>query len=168
MTYGLRWDINPAPHGTSTTPMYSLSPINPASLASTTVNFGQPLYPTQWDALAPRLGLAYRLSRAPKWGAVLRGGYGLFFDTAGDLGNTLRQAGSGSSVFTSGVTFPATSIQSAPAAPGLAPPYPLISNTANPGLRLPYTYQMNVALQQSLGEQQTVTVTYAGAIGRNR
>jgi hypothetical protein len=167
LTYGLRWDINPAPNGTAATPMFALSPIDPANLGATTVRLGQPLYPTQWNALGPRLGFAYHLSRNAKWGTVLRGGYGLFLDTAGDIANALRQAGSGNIVFNSGVTLPATPAQSALAPPLLAPPFALIQNTANPALRLPYTHHVSAGVQQSLGQSQTVTVTYAGAVGRN-
>jgi hypothetical protein len=35
-----------------------------------------------------------------------------------------------------------------------------------PNLRLPRVYQVSLALEQSLGEKQSLTVTYAGALGR--
>jgi len=38
---------------------------------------------------------------------------------------------------------------------------------AEPDLQLPRTYQWNVALEQSLGRNQSVTATYAAAIGRD-
>jgi hypothetical protein len=44
-------------------------------------------------------------------------------------------------------------------------PWPYILSS-DPRIRLPRTYQMNVALQQELGKSQNLTVTYAGALGR--
>jgi len=32
--------------------------------------------------LAPRVGLAYEVSQKPRWGSVVRGGFGLFYDLA--------------------------------------------------------------------------------------
>ncbi|MBT9333072.1 TonB-dependent receptor [Paracidobacterium acidisoli] len=37
--------------------------------------------PAPWGAFAPRLGFAYRVNNSDKW--VVRGGYGLFYDTVG-------------------------------------------------------------------------------------
>jgi hypothetical protein len=37
----------------------------------------------------------------------------------------------------------------------------------DPALRLPYTYQFNVALQQAIGRQQSFTLSYVGAVGRD-
>ena len=38
---------------------------------------------------------------------------------------------------------------------------------ADPHLRLPRTYQWNVALEQSIGSNQSLSLTYVGAIGRD-
>jgi hypothetical protein len=37
----------------------------------------------------------------------------------------------------------------------------------NPNLESPYTLQWNVAVEQALGKQQTISVTYVGAVGRH-
>lgn len=38
---------------------------------------------------------------------------------------------------------------------------------ADPHLKLPRSYQWNIALEQSLGSSQSVSLTYIGAIGRD-
>ena len=38
---------------------------------------------------------------------------------------------------------------------------------ADPNLKLPRTYQWNVALEQSLGSSQSLSLTYIGAVGRD-
>src|SRR5262249_31695157 len=36
----------------------------------------------------------------------------------------------------------------------------------DPELKLPYTYQWNLAVERALGARQTITATYVGAVGR--
>jgi TonB dependent receptor len=58
LTYGLRWEINPALHGTGGTPLYTLQNINdPPNIALAPV--GTPFYNTTYDNFAPRIGLAW-------------------------------------------------------------------------------------------------------------
>lgn len=45
------------------------------------------------------------------------------------------------------------------------PPYDLI-RTSDPNLKLPYTHQFNLSVEQSLGRNQTITASYVGAMGR--
>jgi len=54
----------------------------------------------------------------------------------------------------------------APPAFSLSPPVNTMI-VADPGLKLPRTYQWNVALEQSFGNSQSVSVTYVGASGRD-
>jgi len=37
---------------------------------------------------------------------------------------------------------------------------------SDPALKLPYTLQWNIAVEQSLGRSQALTVSYVGAVGR--
>ena len=84
LTYGLRWEINPAAISTNGHPGFSVDPsgFSLANLSTFQLNsFGTPAYPIRWGSVAPRVGAAYQLSTNPKWGRVLRAGYGLFYDT---------------------------------------------------------------------------------------
>jgi hypothetical protein len=55
------------------------------------------------------------------------------------------------------------------AAPPVLTTNPPVSNilVAEPYLKLPRTYQWNVALEQSIGSSQTLSLTYIGGIGRD-
>ncbi len=47
------------------------------------------------------------------------------------------------------------------------PPVNANFDVAIPDLQLPKSWQFNVALEQSLGANQKVTMTYVGAVGRD-
>src|SRR5215471_8518449 len=97
LTYGIRYEIDPAPHSLNGRPFFSLTNFDPVQ-CTTTPQFVQgtticnvgiaPLgtapYPTRWRNLAPRIGAAYQVSRNPNWGTALRAGFGVFYDTAND------------------------------------------------------------------------------------
>jgi hypothetical protein len=168
LTYGLRWDINPPLKGKSASngPFTVTGLNNPATLALAPP--GTPLYDTTYGNVAPRLGLAWKLGGRPNWGTTLRAGFGIFYDLGqGSLGGV-------SSYF----PYLATKTIPAPAAFPLSPqdaappPFSLNPPVANilvaePNLKLPRSYQWNVALEQSVGSDQTVSLTYIGAIGRD-
>jgi len=127
---------------------------------------GSPTYKTQLNALAPRIGVAYQLSTSAAWGRVIRAGWGMFYDTTGDYSNLTSL--NGQNVSLSSVTFPATPAQQDPRNANPNPntaPWPSVIAAA-PNLRLPRVHQMNVAFEQAVGAKQSITLTYAGAIGR--
>jgi hypothetical protein len=65
LAYGLRWEINFPLRGSTrrTIPFIVTGPNNPATMA-----------------LALRIGIAYQLGRMANRGALLRGGFGIFYN----------------------------------------------------------------------------------------
>ena len=166
VTYGLRWDINPALRGKNrdNDPFTVVGLNNPATIAL--ASRGTPLYETTYGNIAPRIGLAYQLDGIRNWGAVLRAGFGVFYDLGqGSLGGV-------SSFFPyiadknfSSSPFPLNAQDAAPPALTTNPPVGQML-VADPHLKLPRSYQWNVAFEQSIGNNQTLSATYVGATGR--
>ena len=167
LTYGLRWDVNPPLKGKNLAnqPFTVTSLNNPANLAL--APRGTPLYETTYGNIAPRVGVAYQLRQAANWETVLRGGFGVFYDLGyGSLGG----ASSYFPFFAEKIFSPT----SYPLSPQQAAPPPLTTNlpaldmvVAERNLKLPRTYQWNVAVEQSLGSSQSLSLTYIGADGRD-
>lgn len=171
LTYGMRWDLDFAP-ATSSGPSFpavtgfSLTDLSNLAIAPA----GTPPYKTAYGSLAPRIGVAYQIWQRPDWQTVIRGGSGVFYDLAssqtGNLITAFPPFGQFKPLLGPASTFPFTPANSAP---------PVISPTASlgfilaldPNLRLPYTLQWNVALEQALGKQQALTLSYVGASARN-
>jgi hypothetical protein len=168
LTYGLRWDINPPLKGKSpeNDPFTLVGLNNPATM--TLAPRGTPLYQTTYGNVAPRFGLAYQLGGLRNWGAVFRAGFGVFYDLgSGSLGGV-------SSFFPYLATktipapapFPLSAQDAAPPPFSVNPPVVSIV-VADPHLKVPRTYQWNVALEQSIGRSQSLSFAYVGAIGRD-
>jgi len=152
LTYGLRWEINPAPHGADGNDAYTATGTdNPATLALAPQ--GTPLYHTRYLNFAPRLGVAYMLSRETGRETVLRGGAGVFYD----MGNAQSTLGFTLPPFSTGFLTPIPTnvpypVSDAAARPAAFPDPPFTFVAAfDPDLKLPRTYQWNVAVEQSLG-----------------
>ena len=167
VTYGLRWDINPPLKGKNpaSDPFAVVGLNNPATIAL--APRGTPLYDTTYGNVAPRVGVAYQLRQAPDWETVLRAGFGMFYDLGqGTLGGASASFPFSASKNFSFVPFPLSPQDAAPPPITTNPPTPNIL-VADPNLKLPRTYQWNVALEQSLGNSQSLSATYIGAIGRD-
>jgi Carboxypeptidase regulatory-like domain/TonB dependent receptor len=167
VTYGLRWDINPPLKGkdSSSDPFTVIGLNNPATM--TLAPRGTPLYQTTYGNVAPRLGFAYQLKGLRNWEAVLRAGFGVFFDLGqGSLGGVSSFFPYLISKNFSNVPFPLSAENSAPPAFTLNPPVSTIL-VADPHLKLPRTYQWNVSFEQSIGNSQTLSLSYVSAIGRD-
>lgn len=163
LTYGLRYEVNPAPYGDSLPFTFEglndpltmrLAPAGTKQWATTAANF------------APRVGFAYQPFEGQE-DLVVRAGFGVFYDTG--QGPALRGFGN----------FPATTNRALPNTPfpvdpslivGLPqntdPPYNASFYVFPEDYRLPYTLQWNFALEKGLGRSQSLTLSYVGADGR--
>ncbi len=166
---GLRWEVNPAPDEATGRKPLAVTQITNLSTMQLAPR-GTPLWKTTFNNFAPRVGVAYQLRQKPGRELVLRGGFGVYYDTGtntasdqfNDYPYQLRNN-------LSNVRFPLDPNQVAPQAvpllTGPTPPYPSL-RVYNPSLKLPYTLQWNVAAERSLGQSQVITLSYVGAAGR--
>ncbi|MFN7984491.1 MAG: TonB-dependent receptor [Vicinamibacterales bacterium] len=168
LTYGLRWDVNPALEGADErSALYPLQAVR----SRTTVALGTrgaPLYDTSWKNVAPRLGLSYVVGQAGGRELVLSGGAGIFYSASlGTLGNATGGFPFGSQGnLPAGSTLPATAAQMATVPAQGQLPARLIYG-ADPDLVTPKVRQWNVSAQQALGRAQNLSVTYVGSSGRD-
>jgi hypothetical protein len=166
VTYGLRWDINPAIKGKNLTNQpFTVTGLNdPATM--TLAPRGTPLYDTTYGNIAPRVGVAYQLRHSANWATVLRGGFGIFYDLGyGSLGGVSSYFPYFAEKVFSPTPYPLSPQQAAP--PPITTDLPALDMVvAERNLKLPRTYQWNVALEQSIGSRQTLSFTYVGALGR--
>jgi len=167
LTYGARWEINPAPEGGPGHPLYTFRNYqDPRNLQLAPV--GTEFYATTWRNIAPRIGIAYELLRSPSWGITLRGGWGLFYDLGSGL---LGQAAASFPYYRLKAFYNALSYPLPPevvAAPTFSTTPPVASiYGAVRGLKLPATQEWNVAINQALGSNDELSVSWVGAAGRN-
>jgi hypothetical protein len=166
VTYGLRWEINPPLKGKNSAndPFTVVGLNNPATI--TLAPRGTALYQTTYANIAPRFGVAYRAGEKPNWNTVLRAGFGVFYDLGqGSLGGVSSYFPYNNSNFLFDVPFPLSSQNAAPPVLTTSPPVGTII-VADPHLKLPRIYEWNGGIEQSLGSAQSLSLTYAGAIGR--
>src|SRR4030095_10177618 len=167
LAYGLRWEVNTPPtdrHGNYAFTVLGLD--DPATMKL--APFGTPLWKTTYNNFAPRIGAAYQVSQGKGREMVLRGGFGIFYDVGtgptsdGVQGFTVPYVRS--QVFQrfpldfNQISIPAVNFNP-------RPPYDSLW-VFDPSLKLPRTYEWNVSAEESLGSNQTLTVSYVGAAGR--
>jgi hypothetical protein len=173
---GVRWDVNPPPKGTGDTPLHTLTGLGPIAeldtLPPSTLEFaapGTPLYPTRYDAIAPRFGFAYQLRNKAGSETVVRGGYGIYYDLG--IGIATNAAFQFPYLRTRQATnTPYPFSDAAVAAPdplSLNPPFRNQEFTViDPDYVLPRSHQWTLTLAQSFGSKYTLTASYVGNAGR--
>lgn len=171
LSYGLRWEINPAPSAVGDKDILTLAELrDPNAIDFSYLELapeGTPVYPTEYNNLAPRFGVSYQLRQKEGSELVLRGGVGIFYD--------LGQTGFGSIGFpfsftrfvpNTQVPFPASLAEFPPPNFNLGPTNRAAITAAAPDYNLPKVYQWNLTAEQSLGKNQTISLAYVAALGR--
>ncbi len=177
LSYGLRWDLMPPPTVRRGNTPYTL--VNQDNLSALALGSPSAPYDTYWGDFAPRLGVTYLARATPGFETQIRGGAGVFYDSAANEGNA--QIGFYSPGFSDGNSFCPysycnivgtysyplppqyryTSIQYPP-----QPPFSSLYYAISPHFANPYTLQANIAVQQDIGANNAFTFSYVGAFYR--
>ncbi len=164
-TYGLRWELSPAPSARGNTAITSWSNVdNPTALSL--APRGSSLWSTTYGNIAPRLGVAYKLSG--KGDLVLRAGAGSFYDLGiGATSNLGYSFPNSANLYSTSVSLPVGNVTPYLPVISTQPPYEGVITGFAPDLKLPRSYQWNVALEKSFGDRQAISATYAGQVGHD-
>jgi hypothetical protein len=164
LTYGFRWDVDFVPRSLSGPSLPAVTGFNLTNLSNLQLAPpGTAAFATTYHNLSPRIGLAYQLRESEKWQTVVRCGFGVFYDLATqEVGNNLADFYPFGATNSVGGTFPYDSSTASP--PAITPSAGF--GAFDPNLRLPYTLEWNTAIEQSLGQQQSLSISYVGASGR--
>ncbi len=165
LTYGLRWEVNPAPseaNGNLPVTVRGLSNFSTATLAPA----GSKLYDTTYGSFAPRVGVSWQPFQ--NMGTVVRGGFGMFYDLGYSFAGTALSPGnypfSRSSVF-SNIRIDDPRLFGTAGPLNTNPPYPRLFAYAE-GYQLPYTLQYSFAIEQPLGTVNSIELSYVGSAAR--
>ncbi len=165
LSYGLRWELNPAPTDADGHNPYTVTSTNLATTTLAAQNTS--LWKTTYSNFAPRLGIAYQVHQAAGYETVLRAGAGLFFDTGNTQGSQgYNGIGTSAQTTFSNSAYPVSQsqIDNIPAI-SVAAPYGASVIGYDPNLKLPYSTQWNVAVEQGLGTDQSLTLNYVASLG---
>ena len=162
---GVRWDVNPPPATSDGRNAFRVNgdPDSPATLSVSPR--GAPLWKTDWLAAGPRVGIAWEPEQTPGHEFILRGGFGVVFDTPD---RAVAPAFTALGFTSTSVLQNASIPTSAP-----APPAPDAPNSESLGyifpkrLDGPYSLQWNVSLERAAGEHESVVASYVGASGHD-
>lgn len=165
LTYGVRWEMNPAPGGDANTQPLTVRGLDNPQTA-TLAPRGEKLYSTTYGNFAPRAGIAWQPFRGRD--TVIRAGFGVFYD----LGYAFTGTALSPSNYPYSRSRTLTNVQFtdpllfAEAPPlTLAAPYPRLFAYSS-DYKLPYTLQNSIAIEQPLGRNNSLSVSYVGAFGR--
>ena len=161
LTYGARWEMNPGPTGRNGFELYPIVGTYPNFQVGSSE---APFYKTRKSNFAPRVGLAWNARQQPGHELVVRTGFGVFYDLGTGLSGSLSDNLRVRSRSYANVQFPLTTdrVQLVPL-PAI-PPYTIVTGT-DPNLKLPYSLHWNLSVEQSLGDEQTLSVGYLGSEG---
>ncbi|MEW5980907.1 MAG: TonB-dependent receptor [Acidobacteriota bacterium] len=165
LTYGVRWDINPAPVSRTDIPIYRVNGVFDEGVWSVAPSDGG-LWKTRMGNLAPRIGVAHQVT--PK--TVIRGGAGLFYDLGSPsaLANMVAINFPMSRSRYSLINATYSLADPAPFEPAPLTTTPLSSafvSAFDPNLKTPVTYQWNIGVERELSANDTVSVSYVGSKG---
>jgi hypothetical protein len=165
LTFGLRWEVNPAPSGEASSLPLAVKGLADPSTA-TLAPAGTRLYETTYANFAPRIGAAWQ--PFGDRGTVIRAGFGSFYD--------LGHAFAGTALSPTNYPFSRSrTVSNRPIADpifltevgplNLNPPYPRLFSFYD-GFKLPYTLQYSFAVEQPFGNANSLALSYVGAAGR--
>jgi len=166
LSYGLRWEINPAPQAHAHQKLSTLQGL-PTLSKLHLATFGTSLYETSYTNFAPRLGVAYQLLGNPGQETLLRGGFGLVYDLGiGNIGDVASSFPHMRIAEAAGVPYPLSPQVAGPPPLDLDPPYSGLFTVFPPDHQLPKTYQWNITVDRAFGVAQVLSTSYVGAVGR--
>lgn len=165
LTYGLRWEVNPAPtEANGNFPVTVRGLNNPPT--ATVAPDGSRFYETTWGNFAPRIGVAWQPFGAR--GTVLRGGFGIFYDLGYAFAGTALSPGLfpfSRSTFYRNIPIDDPRLMGEAGPLNRNPPLPRLFAFAE-GYQLPFTRQYSFAVEQPLGAANSFLVSYVGSQGR--
>lgn len=166
MTYGVRWDVNPAPSFSGEQPFRAVGVSDVARLD--VMQSDSALWPTRYNNLAPRVGLSYALTEDAR--TTLSAGGGLFYDLGTQSSGNLLS----SNLFPFARSYIATSVAlpiPEPPPGSLDPvrlgqtPYGGTIYLADSDMVSPRVAQWNVKAERETANGQLLSVAYSGNRG---
>jgi hypothetical protein len=179
VSYGLRYELDPSPTANRNGLPENL--INQNDFQHIAIApAGTTPYKLDAAALAPRLGVSYLAHTTHGRETLIRAGGGVYYDTGTNQsdvlsgyvgpgfsgGTTFSRPGYGG-ILQGNYSFPATdpAILNPPITAATAP-YTVTAYGTSPNLTLPYTWEVNSAVQQDFDSKDSLSITYVGAFGR--
>ena len=140
-TYGLRWDISPAPQ--------LRGAMDSDPVTGNPVSVHQQTWPSTYLNFAPRLAIAYQPGKSGA--TVLRAGIGFYFDSSLSLATELVNDGP---LNVSNLNSPRSLLVHSQLVFGFMP-----------DLRLPLVRQWNASVEHAFGRNDVLTIGYVGSSG---
>ncbi len=177
LSYGVRWDRMPPPTLRRGNIPYTL--VNQDNLSALALGVPTNPYDTYNFDFGPRLGVTYLARATPGYETQVRGGAGIFYDSAANQGNAqIGLYSPGFSGYNSFCPYSYCNIMGQYALPlppqyrytpiqyPTQPPFTSLYYAISPHFANPYTVQANVAVQQDFGANNALTIDYVGAFYR--